>query len=257
MRKLWPLALWAATAVAALFVAVLAGRSEVGLRRAAIVLSSLNLAPSPPSAFDVESVTKRLTQAVNALAEDRNRLSARLAALEHKMDDMTGSITQQIEAAKAGSVQAIALPAPNDEPPVWAIPADIAAGFAPVGPPMGGVAFPLLPSPLAPVAAQSPPDATAFASPPPAYGADIGGALSINVLHARWVAVRAAHPRLLAGLEPAVTIKENPRSMRIELRLLVGPLPSIEAAAQLCASLAAFRLFCQPTNFDGRHLALR
>jgi len=53
-----------------------------------------------------------------------------------------------------------------------------------------------------------------------------------------------------------VILRESPRSNRIELRLVVGPLPSAEAAAQLCASLAAFHVFCQPAMFDGRHIAL-
>jgi hypothetical protein len=277
MQSLWRLALWGSTATVALFVAILAGRGEIGSQRGAIMLSSLNLTSTPslragqgaaqlasrenqgaPRQFDADPATRQLAQAVRSLTEDRDRLMARLAAVEHNLDDMTGSITRQVEAAKAANVQALPPPWPNEEPPVPATPATIAAlavPVAPVVPPAAGVASPLPPSPLTPAAIQWPLDAAS--APPPAYGADIGSALSIKALHARWAGVRLAHPQLFEGLEPVVTLRENARSNRIELRLLVGPLPSAEAAAQLCASLAAFRLFCQPTTFDGRHLALQ
>jgi hypothetical protein len=284
MQSLWRLALWGSTATAALFVAILMGRSEVGSQRGAIMLSSLNLTSTPslragqgaaqlasrenqgaPRQFDADPATRQLAQAVRSLTEDRDRLMARLAAVEHNLDDMTGSITRQVEAAKAANAQALPPPWPNEEPPVAATPttpaapvtiAAFAVPVAPVVPPAAGVASPLPPSPLTPAAIQWPPDAAASASPP-AYGADIGSALSIKALQARWAGVRLAHPQLFEGLEPVVTLRENARSNRIELRLLVGPLPSAEAAAQLCASLAAFRLFCQPAMFEGRHLALQ
>ncbi len=282
MQSLWRLALWGSTAAAALLLAILTGRSEVGLQRGAIMLSSLNLTSTPslragqgatqlaskenhiaPRALDADSATRQLAQAVHNLTEDRDRLMARLAAVEHNLDDMTGSIARQVEAAKAANVQAFPPPWPNEGPPVPATPATIAALVAPGAPgapgvpPLAGAASPLPPSPLTPAAAQWPPDATASAAPPPAYGVDIGSALSIKVLQARWAGVRSAHPQLFEGVEPVVTLRENPRSNRTELRLVVGPLPSVEAATQLCASLAALRLFCQPTTFDGPHLALQ
>jgi hypothetical protein len=58
-------------------------------------------------------------------------------------------------------------------------------------------------------------------------------------------------------LQAVATLKENPRSKRAELRLVVGPLPNPEAAAELCAALATFHVPCQPTNFEGQHLALQ
>ncbi len=215
-----------------------------------------------PRALDADSATRQLAQAVHDLTEDRDRLMARLAAVEHNLDDMTGSIARQVEAAKAANVQALRPPWPNEQPPVPATPATIAALVAPVAPvapvvpPLAGASSPLPPSPLTPAAVGWPPDAAASAALTQAYGADIGSALSIKALQARWAGLRSAHPQLFEGVEPVVTLRENPRSNRIELRLLVGPLPSAEAAAQLCASLAALRLFCQPTMFDGRRLAL-
>jgi len=56
----------------------------------------------------------------------------------------------------------------------------------------------------------------------------------------------------------AVSIQALPRapSNRPELRLVIGPLPSADAAATLCKTLERFRLTCQPTIFAGGHLAL-
>ena len=86
---------------------------------------------------------------------------------------------------------------------------------------------------------------------------DLGSAVSIQTLKARWSRTRSAHPQLFEGLQAVATLKESPRSKRAELRLVVGPLPSPGAAVELCATLASFRVSCQPTNFDGQHLALQ
>ncbi len=89
------------------------------------------------------------------------------------------------------------------------------------------------------------------------YGVDIGSGLTLEALRLRWNTIRAAHPQLFENLAPIVSVKELPRANRIELRLVAGPLADAGAAAQLCAALAPFRLYCQPTMFDGQHLALR
>ena len=85
---------------------------------------------------------------------------------------------------------------------------------------------------------------------------DIGSAVSVQALRARWAGIRSAHPQLFAGLAPAVSLSELPPSNRPELRLVIGPPPSADAAAKLCRTLERFRLTCQPTIFAGRHLAL-
>lgn len=270
MQNLWRLALWGSTAAAALLLAILTTRSDVGSQRVATVLSSLRSGSHPGQAttqvasqagarqFDAESAARQVAQAVRGLADDRDRLMKRLAAVEHNMDDMTGSITRQIEKVKDATAQAAPPPWPSDEPPVPATPATIASVIAPVVPTPAGLTSPLPPSPLMPAMEQvSPPEAAAAAPQPTAYGVDIGSAVSIQALHARWAGTRSAHPQLFEGLQAFVTLKEIPRSNRVELRLIVGPLPSPGAAVELCASLAAFRLFCQPTNFDGQHLALQ
>lgn len=279
MQRLWQLSMWGTTAAVALLVATFTSRSEVGAQRVATVLSSLHLgssslprpgqtgpqvasqAPSeapihaPARAFDAESASRQLAQAVRGLAEDRDRLTARLASIEHNMEDITGSITRQIEAVKTAAAEKPA-PWPTDKPPVpVTTSANIVSVVQPVVPAPADMRSPLPASPLTADATPPPPPGTA--SPSPTYGIDIGSALSIQTLQARWAGTRSAHPQLFEGLTPVVTLKDIPRSKRVELRLVVGPLPSAGAAAQLCASLAAFRLFCQPTTFDGQHLALQ
>lgn len=229
-----PPALWASAAAIALLLAILAGRSDLGAQRAAMIVSSLNLGSHQPlgpgqvtpAPFDAESATRQLAQAVRGLAEDRDRLTARLTALEHNVDDMTGSISRQAEAAKAAGAEPLASPAPWPDAPAT------------------GAAIPW------------PPDAAASLVPLAGYGTDIGSALSLKALQARWAALRSAHPQLFQGLQAGVAVRDNPRSNRAELRLVVGPFSNKEAAAQLCAALAALRQFCQPTMFDGR-LALQ
>jgi hypothetical protein len=240
VQRLWRQALWGSAAAAALLVAILSGRSDIGGQKAASVFAFLKVAPSlsqssqaPPHAFDAELATRQLAQAVRTLTEDRDRLMTRLTAVEHDMEDMTGSIKEQIETAKTASAHAASWP--DGAPPVPMTPADIAAMMTPVVKPA----------------------ADAAASGSPAYGADIGSGLSVKALHTRWAGLRLAHPQLFEGLQPVVSLRENQQSNRIELRLVVGPFSNADAAAQLCALLGTFHLFCQPTMYDGRHLALQ
>jgi hypothetical protein len=121
-------------------------------------------------------------------------------------------------------------------------------------PPSGWDAAPRPPSTASAAAAQ-PLDAIAPAANA-AYGVEIGSASSIKALHARWAGIRSAHLQLLDGLTPVVSLRENPRSHKTELRLVVGPLANAAAAAQLCATLMAVQLSCLPTMFDGHNLAL-
>ena len=272
MQRLWRQAVWGCIAAAAVLLAVLAAFTDIGSQRAALVFGASNAAPAPhpqtaqtsqavaqattqaPSrSLDADYVVRQLTQTVRGLADDRDRMMKRLAAIERNVDDMTGSITQQIEAVKAAST-----------PPAvpWLNTASIAPIAAPeTSPPAGWEPTPR-PSSTAPADAQPQPDAAAApanAAAAPAnaaYGAEIGSAASIKALHARWAGIRSAHLQILDGLTPVVALRENPRSHKTELRLVVGPFANAAAAAQLCASLTAVRLSCFPTMFDGHNLAL-
>jgi len=231
MHGLWRLVVWGSTAATALLIAVLSSRGVVGSQRAAVAASTLGgatvavvqsaPAPQQPAArpFDAQAETKKLADAVRDLSADNDDLKSRRAAVEQSVYDVTGSIARQAKATAAP-------PWPDNGPPVPATPAAIAAVIAP--------ALPL----------------------PMEYGVDIGSAVSIQALRARWAGIRSAHPQLFNGLAPTVSLSELPPSNRPELRLVIGPLPSADAAAKLCKTLERFRLTCQPTIFAGRHLAL-
>jgi SPOR domain len=265
MRKLERLALWGSAAAAALLVAVIAGRSDLGAQRIAGFLpwihqpSSHAAHPKEAAAapLDTEAVTRQLVQAVRGLSEDRDRLTARLAALEHSLDDVTGSLTRQIEATRTP-------PWPDNAPPAAATRAIIASIVTPAVPPVGPAPATGL-TPSAPAASPAPPAAVAVnaegtsaaAAPPAEYGVDLGGAHSVEVLHARWAAFRSARPKLFEGLKPLVSRKDTARSKHGEWRLLVGPFPDIDAAAALCASLAVVWPVCTPAAFQGERLAER
>jgi hypothetical protein len=233
MQGLWRLMMWGATAAAALLIAVISSRGVVGSQRAAVAVATLggssvavkqqpgqSPAPAESHPYDAQSETKRLSEAVRELASENDQLKARIGMVEHSVDDVTGSIAQQVKRSAA------ATPAWPDAPPEPVTPANIAAVVAP--------ALPL----------------------PMEYGADIGTAVSIQALRARWAGIRSAHPQLFGGLVPTVSLSALPSSSHPELRLVVGPFSSAEAAAQLCASLQRFHQYCQPTIFAGQHLAL-
>jgi hypothetical protein len=232
MHGLWRLVVWGSTAATALLIAVLSSRGVVGSQRAAVAASTLGngtvaivqpVQTPPPAvarAIDAQAAeTKKLAEAVRDLSADNDELKSRLAVVEHSVDDVTGSIARQAKATAAP-------PWPENGPPVLTTPAAIAAVLAP--------ALPL----------------------PMEYGVDIGSAVSIQALRARWAGIRSAHPQLFDGLAPTIALSETPQSNRPELRLVIGPLPSAGAAAKLCSTLERFRLTCQPTIFAGRHLAL-
>ena len=233
MQGLWRLMMWGATAAAALLIAVISSRGVTGSQRAAVAVATLGgssvavkqqtgpaSAQAPNRSFDAEVETKRLSDAVRELASENDQLKARIGMVEHSVDDVTGSIAEQIKHAAA------ATPPWPDGASQPAIPTNIAAVVAP--------ALPL----------------------PMEYGADIGTAVSIQALRARWAGIRSAHPQLFGGLVPTVSLSALPPSSHPELRLVVGPLASADAAAQLCAALQRFHQFCQPTIFAGQHLAL-
>jgi len=232
MQGLWRLMMWGATAAAALLIAVISSRGVVGSQRAAVAVATISggssvavkqpgqaTAEADNRPFDAQTETKRLSEAVRELASENDRLKARVGMVEHSVDDVTGSIAQQIK-------RAAATPAWPDSPPEPVTPANIAAVVAPA-----------LPTPME-------------------YGADIGTAVSIQALRARWAGIRSAHPQLFGDLVPTVSLSGQAPSTHPELRLVVGPFASAETAAQLCTSLQRFHQYCQPTIFAGQHLAL-
>ena len=197
---------------------------------------------------------------MRGLADDRDKLAARLGALDREMRDMSGAIKQQIEAAKTEAIKTAkqAPPWPESAPPVPMTLADVAVMVKTVSPAPGSTAEP--PSSTAATGSNNtdehaPPDTTASLGQ--AYGVDLGAASTMKTLHHRWVSLRTAHPQLFEGVQPVVSVKQNPRTGRTELHLIVGPYANAETAGQFCDFVVPFHVNCQPAMFDGSRLALQ
>lgn len=265
MRNLWRMTLWGGGAASALLVAVLASRSDAGTTRIAGLFSirgdRTQVAARP---FDAEAEARRLAEAVRGLNAENQELKSRLAAVEHNVDDITGSVARQIETIK--ETRPASPPVPNQVPPAAAAPpAKAAMAEPPAGParapapasPQAANSAPVAAVPPPPPAAAPGPRVEAPAAPAPQYGVDIGSAVSIQVLRARWLGIRSAHAQLFDGLMPVVMLREVPQIGRVELRLVVGPLANAEAAGKICSALERYKLSCQPTLFSGQHVALQ
>lgn len=238
LRKFRSFSLWITAAVAALALAFLSGHSQVGEERLVAMFHPSR--PQPPK-FDAEAVTRQLADAVRILASNDELLRGRVAAVEHDLGDVTGSIRQVAAVSEARHA--------DDGPTVSATAAVTASAAAPLDTP-----------PPAPPAISLPVEAAAPVAPVSTttqYGVDIGSGLTLQALRARWQSLSAAHPALLDGMQPIVRVGETPHGGKIELRLVVGPLAQAGSAAQLCSTLTMFGMFCQPAVYDGQHLALK
>jgi uncharacterized protein (DUF2126 family) len=116
------------------------------------------------------------------------------------------------------------------------------------------------PTAVEPTPAASPPETSTPVAPAaepakPEMGVDIGGATSSAGLRVLWNSTRTNHASLVEGLHPVVATRENSRAKSKELRLILGPVDSIEAATQLCAAFTAARRYCHPVAFEGQKLA--
>jgi len=259
-QGLWRQAGWGLAAATALGIAVLGSRDDDAPQRFAALFSSLRSQEQAARSFDAETAARQLAQAVRSLADDRDKLATRLNALDHEMRDMSGTIKQQIEAAKSEAIKTAkqAPPWPESAPPVPMTLADVAVMVKTVSPAPAGAAEP--PSPSVATSAtntdeHASPDTTASLGQ--AYGADLGTASTMKTLHHRWASLRAAHPQLFEGIQPVVSVKQNPRTGRTELHLVVGPYANAETAAQFCDFVVPYHVNCQPAMFDGSRLALQ
>ena len=98
--SLMRITIWGASAGAALFLAVLASRSDVGSARIAFATRGPSVPQVATRDYQGESETQRLSEAVRGLSVDDAQIKSRLAAVEHDVGDITGSITRQNDAAK-------------------------------------------------------------------------------------------------------------------------------------------------------------
>ena len=166
---------------------------RAGCCRAERLAATARGGQTAPPRIDADAAIRQLAQAIRGVAQEQQQITTRMAAVERNLDDMTGSITRQIDAVKPAPAT-VAWPDPNTSSPE-AIAAAMAPPSLPLPPNL--LAAPNLPAPSsvpAPVATTttSPapePVATQAATPAAvasagAYGADIGGASSIKTLHA-------------------------------------------------------------------------
>jgi hypothetical protein len=239
LRRLGRAALWALAAVVAVMTVAAAAQSETGARRMAVAFNTLptawrpaaqmppNAEPQLARAAPADADARRLADAVKLLSADRDRLLARLEALERNLD-VTGAIPAQ--------------PATPRAPPA---PTDPAA--AKESPPVGRAAQ--VP-PAQDIAAESVATKTEF-------GVDLGGDSTLEGLRTLWSTLKAQHGAALDGLRPLIAVREGGKAGTVELRLIAGPLANAATAARLCAALTTALAPCQPATFDGQRLALR
>jgi hypothetical protein len=232
-----------------------------------------------PQPGETTEETQRLAEAVRALTADRDQALARIAALERNLDGITGTIKRdriaspqptpsqpplQNPSPAAGSTPSARQEAPAARPEMPAAPvtgtAIIPAPTPAVQQSGPGAAAPTAAPDTSNRAAASPSNlvrVSALAEPLAAagLGVDIGGAINYAGLRTLWHSTKSSEPELPDELYPVVTVRENGKTHGIELRLVVGPIADVEAAARLCATLLAAHHYCQPVAFEGQRLS--
>jgi hypothetical protein len=248
---------WGGLAAFALLVAVLAARSENGAQRIAAALHggsapTRSAAPpvGPPEAE--KSEVARLAERVHALGVERERLAARLEALERTID-VTGSTRPPVPAAPTGNERVIpgVLPIPGPRSaPVLSSPSEAARPSATPGQPPATEAAPA----GGPAISETTDRGEEAASAESAI--DLGTGANLNELRALWRTVKAQHGGVLQGMWPLVAVRDGATGAA-ELRLVIGPVKDAATAARMCALIGLTGRFCQPGSFEGQRLALR
>jgi hypothetical protein len=264
-RRAWRLSVWSGLTIVSIAAAVLAAFSDPGARRLALGDTATASEPARSPGSDIEN--RRLADAVRALTADRDRLAARVSALERSLDDVTGSIPSRPDGNRSAANPAASplppalapRPTVNAEParapsppPATAAPATVPApGSAqtPAAAPPGRAAS------WAPIAGDT--GAAASTATRTEFGIDLGTAATVEGLRSLWDAIKGSQAPLIEGLRPVVAVRDGAKPGALELRLVVGPLANAGVAARLCAALADAGLTCAPAVFDGQRLALK
>jgi len=76
---------------------------------------------------------------------------------------------------------------------------------------------------------------------PREFAIDLAAASNVNALRARWGTIRGAHPALLEGLRPLVSVRESSRPGLTESTSSPDRSPDPSVAERLCAALTAAR----------------
>jgi hypothetical protein len=256
-RRAWRLGAWSGIAVLSIAAAVVASYTDTGARR--LALGDVPVIPSAatPSAPDPE--TRRLADALRALSADRDRLAARVSALERNLDDVTGSVPARSGSEHGGPPNPAASPLPPTlapAPPATAAappPVVVAPAPPPVRPPAPA---PVATRPVVSPAIAADAAATGSTATRTEFGVDLGTAGTVEGLRNLWTAIKGTQAPLVEGLRPVVAVRDGAKPGTLELRLVAGPLANAGVAARLCAALADAGLTCAPAVFDGQRLAL-
>lgn len=290
----WRLCGWGGSAVIAVAALAITVQSDLGRNRIDLLLSETPPAPTvvaevPPRPAEPNPETLRLQAEVRNLIADRDRLAARFATLERHLDDVTSSIKQQAVATppappspppQVATVAATAPAAPAHvaaaatTPPVVIPTIDPLAmpgvtgsiggwspstAAAPIAEPPPAAKLetrdvPAAPKPVAALPAEEP--APPAQTPGKAeYGIDLGSARDMDALRQRWSTIKANLGPLLTGLQP-VAVRDH-RPGKTDLRLVVGPMPNLAAARQVCTRFAASNVACHAAKFDGEAIVQR
>jgi hypothetical protein len=182
----------------------------------------------------VASETRRLAEAVQALAAEREQILSRLSALERGLSDVTGSIKELKPATAAG--------APRIEPTTPVESAAVPGEGQSTSEASGQTEAPV------PAHAATQADAAEL-------GVDVGGATNFEGLRTLWSSTKHSLPPLPDEVYPLIGVRENSKGSA-DLRLIVGPITSPEIGARLCSRLAAAHHYCQLAAFLGQRLSL-
>jgi hypothetical protein len=286
MHSAWRITLWGATA--AMAVAIVAGTafSDIGAERLKQTVAAL-WPPSKPDTLErhepavtpgqfaaLEQQTRELTRTVRQLAADRDRVNAKLASVEQNLGDITGTIKKQAAQVDqfagqlASQLAAHTAPqAPTAPPPAVSSPQTVAAiSSPPADPATAAPDTPVITATTPPAIEASPPIEGPVPLPPMRaaalenaatvreLGVDVGGATSLEALHAHWASLKANAGPDIVGLAPSFAVRPRP-SGGSDYRLVLGPLPNTVAALRLCAKLIAARVNCRTGTFSVQRLA--
>src|SRR5215211_4924747 len=264
---------WAGLAAIAVGSVALAAQTQTGAERLArltghrmAVASPIQpKAAAPPAvaarpADDIEQ--RRLAETIRVLAADRDRLLARLEALERNLD-LTASIPRESAAAAPPPTAPTAdapLPSnwslvPSTMPQGAGVPAAAVSGAN--APALGAGGAGTRHDARGATGLVADEQAVESVATKTEFAIDIGGDSTFEGLRALWSSLKRRHAALFNGLRPVVAVREGAKPGAFELRLVIGPLSNAGTAARLCATLTATGLPCQPTAFDGQRFALR
>lgn len=287
---LWRLGTWSGVAVVTLIIAVVVARSPIAARHGALTEANAIIAVQARQLQQAirqgDLETRRLSAALETLNADRDRLFTRVTALERELEGVTGSIKKLAATppipAVAPPLSPPAVTAPQSVPVVTQLapilpeplspPQEMSVAIVPPKPdapdPEVTAAIPpkptaekqtleKLPAIVQPTEAEKAKAAANAAAKQAPLGIDLGSASSIDGLRAIWTSTRTAHPTVVEGLQPIITLQEPKNGLGLQLRLVAGPLPDAASVTARCAPLIEATRPCASATYDGQRLPAR